>query len=59
VICEKSRLPDADETARQNVLDEAAQKLHGGQRHRAPLVAVGVVLPLKRDAVAVEGDRLP
>jgi hypothetical protein len=30
-----------------DVLDEAAQKLHRGQRHRAPLVAMGVVLPLK------------
>ena len=27
-VGEKARLPDADEAARQNVLDEAAQKLH-------------------------------
>ena len=46
-VREKPRLPDPDEAARQNVLDEAAQKLHRGERHRAALVAVGVVLPRK------------
>ena len=56
-VREKARLPDAHEAARQDVLDEAAQKLHGGQRHRAALVAMGVVLPLKRDVVAVEGEQ--
>jgi hypothetical protein len=39
------------------VLDEAPQKLHGGERHRAPLVAMGVVLPLKGHALAVEGEQ--
>jgi hypothetical protein len=38
------------------VLHEAAQKLHGRQRHRATLVAVGVVLPLKGDVLAIEGE---
>ena len=56
-VREKARLPNADEAARQDVLDEAAEKLHRGERHRAPLVAVGVVLPLKRDAVAIEGEQ--
>ena len=56
-VGEKSRLPDADEAARQDVLDEAAQKLHGGERHRAALVAVGVVLPRKGDVVAIEGEQ--
>lgn len=37
-------------------MDEAAQKLHGRQRHRAPLIALGVVLPVKRDVVAIEGE---
>ena len=39
------------------MLDEAAQKLHGRQRHRAPLIALGVVLPVKRDVVAIEGEQ--
>ena len=55
-VCEKPRLPDPDETAREDVLHEAAEKLHRRERHRAPLVVVRVVLPLKRDVVAVEGD---
>jgi hypothetical protein len=49
----KPRLPDPDKAARQDGLDEAAQKLHGRQRHRAPLIAMGVVLPVKRDVVAI------
>ena len=56
-VREKPRLPNADEAARQDVLDEAAQKLHRGQRHRAPLIVVGVVLPLKGDVVTVEGEQ--
>ena len=54
-VREKARLPNADEAARQDVLDEAAQKLHRGERHRARLIAVRVVLPLEGDALAVEG----
>ena len=56
-VGEKAGLADADEAARQDVLDEAAEKLHGRERHRAPLVAVGVVLPPKRDVLAVEGEQ--
>ena len=55
-VREKARLPNADEAARQNVLDEATQKLHRRQGHRARLILVCVVLPLKGDAFAVEGD---
>ena len=54
-VREKARLPNADEAARQNVLDEATQKLHRRQRHRARLIVVRVVLPLEGDAFAVEG----
>ena len=54
---EIAKVPDADKPARQDMLDEAAEKLHRGQGHRAPLVAVGVVLPAKRDALAVEGEQ--
>ena len=56
-VRQKPRLPDAHEAARQDVLDEATEKLHGRQRHRATLVAVGVVLPLEGDVVAVEGEQ--
>ena len=38
------------------MLDEATQKFHGGERHRAALVATGVVLVGKGDVVAVEGE---
>jgi hypothetical protein len=53
----KPRLSDPDEAARQDVLDEAAQKLHRGEGHRAPAVVVGLILPLKRDALSIEGEQ--
>ena len=56
-VREKPGLPDTHEAARENVLDEAPEKLHRGQRHRAALVAVGVVLPRKRHVLAVEGEQ--
>ena len=33
---EIAEVADADEAARQDVLDEAPQKFHRGERHRAP-----------------------
>ena len=54
---EIAKLPNADEATRQHVLDEAPEKLHRGERHRAPLIAVRVVLPAKGHALAVEGDQ--
>jgi hypothetical protein len=39
------------------VLDEAAQKLHGGERHRAPLVPTGVVLVGEGHVVTIEGEQ--
>ncbi len=56
-VREKPRLPDAHETTRQDVLDEAAEKLHGGERHHAALIAMGVVLPPEGDVIPVEGDQ--
>ena len=56
-VGEKARLPNADEATRQDVLHEAPEKLHRGQRHRAPLIAVGVVLPLKGHVLAIEGEQ--
>src|ERR1019366_9790680 len=52
---EIAEVAHADEATREHMLDEAPQKLHRGQRHRARLIAVRVVLPLEGDAVAVEG----
>ena len=56
-VREKTELANADEAARQDVLHEATQKLHRRQRHRAPLIVMRVVLPLKRDPIAVEGQQ--
>ena len=54
---EIAEVADADETPWQHVLDETPQKFHGGERHRAPVVVVRIVLPAKRDARAIEGDQ--
>ena len=37
-VREESRRADAHKAARQDVLDEAAQKLHRRERHRATLI---------------------
>ena len=47
---------DADETARQGVQQEPAQKLVGGNGHLALLVAVRVVLPAEGDRLAIKGE---
>lgn len=57
MIRQQATLPNADEAARQHVLDEAPEKLHRGERHRAPLVIVSVVPPPEGHARAVEGDQ--
>ena len=56
-VRQKPRLPDAHEAARQDVLDEATEKLHRRERHGAVLVAVGIVLPLEGDVVAIEREQ--
>jgi hypothetical protein len=38
-------------------LDEATEKLHRRERHGAVLVAVGIVLPLEGDVVAIEREQ--
>jgi hypothetical protein len=50
-------LANPHEPAWQDVLDKAAQKLQGGEPHRAGLMAVGVILPLKGDVLAIEGEQ--
>ena len=54
---EIAKLPNADEATWEHVLDEAPEKLHRGERHRAPLIAAGVILPLKGHTLAIEGDQ--
>ena len=54
---EIAELPDADEASWEEVLHDAPQKLGRGERHRALLRAVRVVLPAKRYALAVEGQQ--
>ena len=54
---EVAKLPNPDEATWKHVLDEAPEKFHRGERHRAPLIAAGVILPLKRHTLAVEGDQ--
>src|SRR6266545_597551 len=54
-VREESRLADAHEATRQDVLDKATQKLHRGERHGAALIATGVVLVGKGHVLAVEG----
>jgi hypothetical protein len=39
------------------VLHEAPEKLHRGQRHRATLPLVRVILPVKGDALAIKRDQ--
>jgi hypothetical protein len=56
-VGEETEVSDADEASRQYVDQETAKKLHGRQRHGAPLVAVGVVLPPEGDPFAVEGEQ--
>ena len=52
-----SKLPDADETARQNVLGETAEELARRKGHLPLLVAMSVVLPAEGHALAIEGQQ--
>jgi hypothetical protein len=52
-----SKLPDADETAGQNVLGETAEELARRKGHLPLLVAMCVVLPAEGDALTIEGQQ--
>ena len=52
-----SKLPDADETSRQNVLGETAEELACRKGHLPLLVAMRVVLPAEGHALAIEGQQ--
>ena len=47
-------MPDSDESLRQHVQEETAEKLGCFQRHFALLAAVSIILPAEGDALAIE-----
>ena len=57
VIGEIVKLANADEASWEHVLHEASEKLHDRDGHRGPLTLVGMVLPMKNDALAIEADQ--
>jgi hypothetical protein len=52
-VAQKAGLPDARDAPRQDVLDEATENSHGGECHRAALIAMGIVRPVEGDVIAV------
>ena len=48
-------MSDADQAAGQNVQQESAQELMGGNGHDLLLAAVGIVSPAEGNAIALEG----
>ena len=57
MIRQKAKLPNADEAARQHVLDEAPEKFHRGERHRPMLTVTRVVLPVERNPLTIKCDQ--
>ena len=53
-VGEKAEVADADQALGQNVDQEAAQELIGGDRHDFLLAAVRIVFPAKRDSIILE-----
>ena len=49
-------MPDTDETARQHMQQEAAQKLNGGQGEQPLLVVMSRAAPAESDLVILEGN---
>ena len=54
-VGEESEVADANQAAGQNVKQEAAQELMGGNSHDLLLAAVGIVSPAEGDAIVFEG----
>src|SRR4030095_9660757 len=46
-VGQEAKLPNADKAPRQDVLDEAPKKLHRGECHRPPVMAVRAILTSK------------
>ena len=58
-VREKAEMPNALEPMRQNVEQEAAQELHGVERHRAEAVAPLIVFPAEGDLAVLQSDQAP
>ena len=56
-VGKKAEVADADQTLRQNVDQESAQKLICGDRHDLLLAAVRIVFPEKRDPIILERNQ--
>src|SRR6266496_124273 len=56
-VGKKAEVADADQTLRQNVDQESAQKLIYGDCHDLLLAAVRIVFPEKRDPIIVERNQ--
>jgi hypothetical protein len=56
-VGKKPEVADADQALRQNVDQEAAQELIGGDRHDFLLAALRIVSPAKRDPIILERNQ--
>src|SRR6266852_3389713 len=56
-IREKAKLANANEAAREHVLDEPPEKFHRGERHGPSRTVVRVVLPANGDPVAIKREQ--
>ena len=56
-VGKKAEVADADQTLRQNVDQESAQKLICGDRHDLLLAAMRIVFPAKRDLIILERNQ--
>src|SRR5207342_2168984 len=57
VVGHEAKVPDADKALRQDVKQEPADELLGGNGHHTLHVSVGVVTPTEGDGVAVESEQ--
>jgi hypothetical protein len=56
-VGEQSEVADADQALGQNVDQEAAQELLGGDRHDLLLAAARIIFPAKRDPIILERNQ--
>src|SRR4051794_28746752 len=56
-VAEEPEVADAVEAVRENMDQEPADELVGGQGHRAVVAVLPVVLPAEADLAVVDGDQ--
>src|SRR4051812_11996724 len=56
-VAEEPEVADAVEAVREDMDQEPADKLIGGQGHRAVMAVLPVVLPAEADLAVVDGDQ--